>query len=358
MPKTTKQLPQSTLFWVLATAIPLTTVLSTHLWLRSAYSTGIFNREGFLRQFGTGIFRYRVLGRYAVLFVYHLLMRTFHDTPLTMPRDPNATTLFYFSYVVVDAVCFAASNFLLLLILSDRQRRLKDMNLATYFYLTLMQACAMAVVSPYDQISYLFILISLIAATLPKSWIAYTLLGIAAIAGTLTRETQLVATSALFSLALFSTGDRARRFWTAGACNLGLFSLIYVGLRILIKGPKVVSGVWTFGGTWAPESLVVLAMLFFVSTALAFRMRAELRPTIALLVFGLPYILTILMSGVLRELRLLVPILLAQAFIYAQLQADSEPASRRFDKLSEDASIDTAESGAASGSIKSISLIS
>jgi hypothetical protein len=338
MPQTKKQLPQSSLFWVLATAIPLTTMLSTHLWLRTAYTGGVFHLQGFLGQYGGGVYRYRLLGRYAVLFVYHHLQLVFHDQPFVMPRDPNATILFYFSYVIVNAICFAASNFLLLLILSDKQRRLSDLSLATYLYLTLIQTFAMAVVTPYDQLSYLLILISLLAVTIRRSWIAYSLLGIAAITGTLTRETQLLVTSALFAVALFSTAKRSKRFWTTGACNLTLFSLVYVALRIFIKGPKIVSGMWTFGGTWAPEALIVLALLFFVSTTLALRMYANLRPTIALLVFSLPYILTILISGVVRELRLLVPILLAQTFVYVQLELDSAQKPPDLDRLTPAAS--------------------
>lgn len=333
MPQTRKRVPQSSLFWVLATVIPLTTMLSTHLWLRTAYSGGIFHLQGFLAQFGDGVYRYRLLGRYAVLFVYHHLLAHFHDQPFVMPRDPNATMLFYFSYVIVNAICFAASNFLLLLLLSGKQRRLSDLNLATYLYLTLIQVFAMAVVTPYDQLSYLLILISLFAMTIPRSWIAYGLLCAAAVAGTLTRETQLLVSAALFSVAIFSTAPRARRFWTAGLCNLALFGLVYIALRISIKGPKVVSGVWTFGGTWGPESLLVLGLLFFVSTTLAMRMRADIRPTIALLLFSVPYIATILISGVLRELRLLVPVLLTQTFVYVQLQADSAQEPTELDRL-------------------------
>lgn len=320
--KAKRQLPPSTLFWVLATTIPLITIVSTHLWLRTAYSGGVFHLQGFLEQYDSGIFRYRLLGRNAVLFIYRHLLGTFHDQPLVMPRDANATLLFYGSYVVLNAACFSLSNFLLLSLVSDKQRHISDLGLATYLYLTLMQTLAMAVVTPYDQLAYLLILTSLFAATISRTWIAFTLLAVAAIAGALTRETQFLVTPALFAAAIFSTSKQSKRFWIAGLLNLLLFGSVYIALRALVPGQKVISGVATYGGTWAPESLFVLVLLFYLSTSLAIRTYSDIRPTIALLVFSVPYILPILISGVFRELRLLIPILLAQTFVYVQLGAE------------------------------------
>jgi hypothetical protein len=254
-----------------------------------------------------------------LLFIYRHLLGAFHDQPLIMPRDPKATLLFYGSYVILNALCFSLSNFLLLLLVSDKQRQISDLNLATYLYLTLIQTFAMAVVTPYDQLAYLLILISLFAVTVSRNWIAYPLLCIAAIAGALTRETQFLVTPALFSVALFSSSKKSQRFCTAGLLNVSLFGSVYIALRVLIPGQKIISGVSTYGGTWAPESIFVLALLFFVSTSLAVRTYSDIRPTFALLIFSVPYIVPILISGVLRELRLLVPILLAQTFVYRQL---------------------------------------
>lgn len=322
-----KQPPQSTLFWALAIAIPIATVVSTQLWLRSAYSGHVFNLQGFLGQYDFGIFRYRLLGRDAMLFIYRHLLRFFHDRPFDVPYDPNATLLFYASYVLLNASCFSLSNFLLLLLLADRNRRLGDVNLATYFYLTLMQALAMAVVSPYDQLAYLFLLMGFFSMAVSRGWVAYLVLAFAAIAGALTRETQFLVTPALFSVALFAAPGRSKRFWTAGFCNLVLFSLVYCALRVFIPGPIAVTGEWTYGGKWAIESACVLAMLLFVGTSLALRIHADIRPTIALLLFSTPYILTVLTTGTLRELRLLVPVLLAQTFVYLSL-AKINPAQR------------------------------
>jgi hypothetical protein len=321
--KSTRRLPQAALFWILAGTIPIVVILSTHIWLRTAYSGDTFHLQGFLDQYDNGIYRYRVLGRDLLLSIYRILLGVFHDQPLVMSRDPNATFLFYFSYVILDGLCFFCSNFLLLLILSDKDRCLSDLHLTFYFYLTLIQALAMAVVSPYDQLAYLLMLLSFYAVTLSRRWAAYLLLAVAAIAGALTRETQALITPALFSIAIFSSSRHARRYWISGWCNILLFSFIYVALRVCGSGHGVVSGGMTYGGKWAIESAFILALLLYVSTSLAVRVHASLRPTLALLIFCAPYLATILISGVLRELRLLVPILFAQMFVYVQLELHS-----------------------------------
>jgi hypothetical protein len=309
------------LFWVLAGVVPLVTILSTHLWLRSGYSSGVFHLQGFLDQYDHGIYRYRLLGREALLFIYRRLSHAFHDRPFAMPRDPDATLLFYGSYVVLNTLCFSLSNFLLLSLLSDNKRRLSDIHLAMYFYLTLVQALAMDVVNPYDQLAYSLVLISLFATKVSRSWVAYATLGFAAVAGSLTRETQFLVTSALFSVALFSAPGRARRFWASGICNLVLFGFVYVALRVALPGSAAVAGGWTYGGKWAIESVVVLALLTYISMELAVRVYPDARPTFALLFLSAPYILTVLITGALRELRLLVPILLTQAFVYVSLES-------------------------------------
>lgn len=311
--------PQGALFWVLAGAVPLSVIVSTHVWLRTAYSGGTFHLQGFLAQYDYGIYRYRLLGRDAVLLIYRNLLHLFHDQPLAMPRDPDATLLFYASYVTLNALCFSVSNFLLLLLLSDSERRLSDLRLAVYLYLAFIQTLAMAVVNPYDQLAYLLILVSFFAATIRRNWLAYLVLGVAAIAGTLTRETQFLVTPALFSVGIFSSANRSRRYWTAGSLNLALFTLVYIALRLSLPGKEIVAAGWTYGGKWAIESAIVLALLFFIGTSLALRMRSDIRPTFMLLAFSTPYIVTILVSGILREMRLLVPVLLAQAFVYVEL---------------------------------------
>src|SRR5882672_9872592 len=79
--KTTRALPASTVFWVLVTVVPPVTIISTHLWLRSAYTGDLFHLNGFLTQYENGIFRFRLLGREILLTLYRALESNFRDKP-------------------------------------------------------------------------------------------------------------------------------------------------------------------------------------------------------------------------------------------------------------------------------------
>ncbi|HEX3940969.1 MAG TPA: hypothetical protein VHX11_05750 [Acidobacteriaceae bacterium] len=318
------QPPESSLFWLLVLVIPPVVILSTHVWLRTAYTSGVFDLRGFLNQYDHGIYRYRLLGRETLLFIYRHLAALRPDRHLAMPRGPDGSLLFYASYVLLDSICFSISNLLLLVLLANRKKHLPETSLATYFFLILVQALAMAVLTPYDQLAYMFLLASLLVSTQRIPWVAYLLVALAAILGTLTRETQFLVTSAMFTAALFCAGDRGRRLWKTGTLNLVVFGLVYAILRLEVPGAKDVTGGSTVGGKWAVASFLVLTLLFCISTLLAIRIHAKIGPSIVLLVLSIPYILPILASGILRELRLLVPILLAQTFVYVTLRLNSE----------------------------------
>jgi hypothetical protein len=108
--------------------------------------------------------------------------------------------------------------------------------------------------------------------------------------------------------------------------NLAIFGAVYVALRVLYPGQQAIAAGSTGGGTWGLASGLALCLFFYVGTYLAGRIHSDLRPTVVLVALSVPYLAVILVSGVLRELRLLVPLLMVQAFLYvdlARLRPDS-----------------------------------
>jgi hypothetical protein len=312
--------PQYGLFLALACVIPLVTIFATHLWLRSAYTRDLFHLQGFLDQYGTSIYRYRLLGRDLLLDIYRLLARHHADQPFDMPTDRQATLLFYGAYVLLNAVFFFLSNLVLLLLLWDRKKGISDFHLAHYFFLVLLLALSTYAVTPYDQPAYFLMLLGFLAIRFSSPWLMYSLLGIAAVAGGLNRETEFLVTPALWTIALFASSlDSRRRCFRAGLFHLLLFAACYVALRLALPGvPAVAAGV-TLGGKWALQTILVLCALFFIALALVTREYPGLRPSAALLILCAPYIVTILIGGELRELRLFIPLLLCLFFVYVQL---------------------------------------
>jgi hypothetical protein len=311
--------PQRGLFLSLVILVPLLVLISTHLWLRSAYTSNVFHLQGFLTQYGSGIYRYRILGSHLLLSTFHLLARHRHDQPFSMPTDPDATLLFYGSYVLLNAVFFFFSNLILLILLWDWKRGISDLRLALYFFLVLFLALSMYAVTPYDQLAYFLMLACFLSLRVRTPWITYAVLALGAIAGGLNRETEFLVTSALWTIALFAAPQEARRYLRTGLFHLLLFSACYLGLRAFLPGAPAIAGGLTLGGKWALPSLIVVCALFSIATGISMREYPSRKPSIALLVLSAPYILTILLGGQIRELRLLIPLLLCLLFVYVQL---------------------------------------
>lgn len=311
---------RSGLFLALALVIPLVTVVSTYIFFRS-WTPKVFHLDGFQEGYYNGIFRYRILGRDLVQLTYGFFLRLTHGTdwPLPMPTDHQGSVLFYLSYLSVNGTFFFFSNLLLLILLWDWKNGISNARLSQYFYLVFLWALSTAIMNPYDQTGYFFMLLALVSVRLRSSWLMYAILGTAAIAGTLNRETQFLVTPALWTVALCTRSSKARRYYRAGLFHLVLFFACYMALRILIPGPASVSGIVTLGGAWAIPSLFVLVALYCISAAMFQTEYASKLPGIVLAILSAPYLITILLTGELHELRLLIPMLIGLLFTYDQL---------------------------------------
>ena len=314
-----KRQAQLSLFLTLVILIPLLVTISTHVWLRSAYTSHVFHLEGFLNQYSNGIYRYRILGPKLLLTIYHFLADHFKDQPFPMPIDDHATLLFYGSYTVLNAGSFFFLNLLLLLFLWDWKKGISDLRLACYFFLVLVVTLSTYVVTPYDQLAYLLMFVGFLSVRARAPWMGYVVLTLVAVAGGLNRETEFLLTPALFTVALFAPSVESKRYFRAGLYHLVLFAACYLGVRAFLPGSAVVVAGLTLGGKWPIESLVVVSALFYIGICLVIREYAAFRPSAVLLILSAPYIATIFIGGEIRELRLLVPLLLCLFLAYIQL---------------------------------------
>lgn len=319
-PATGRAPAQLGLFLSFAIVVPLITIVGTQIWLRSAYSTDVFHLKGFLAQYGQGIYRYRILGRDLLVAIYHLLLRHGHDSPLAVPADPLATRLFYTAYVLLNGACLFIANFLLLVILWSWQHGISDLRCTGYLFCWLILAFSSYTVTPYDQLAYVFLLLALLASTCRPAWIAYALVGVSAILGGLTWETEFLASPALWTVAIFTAGAVRRRFAALGIVHIVFFAACYLALRIFMPGPpSVAQGLSFGGGRVAPIALLVMAAIVWMGMTLFSREYAGYKAGLVFLALASPYIVTVLLSGAFWELRLVVPIVLCHLFVYSQL---------------------------------------
>jgi len=315
--------PQYLLFATLAIALPIAILFSVELWMVSTY-TGTFGIGRFNEQYFNGIYRYRILGRDQYLFLYRFLQAHFKDRPYPLPRDPTATLLSYGAFAISNGLYFALSNLILLSLMWVKGRGLLDRDLLLYLYYTLLLALSMAVVTPYDQLAYLLLLIGILGTRQRSMAAGSALIVISAIAGTLNRETEFLLASFLATMAIVSPAPLAKRYWIYLAIDMVLSSAIYAGLRLWVPGKVKVIEYVTLGGIWAPESLLILIVLFAGAVVFAMGLHRNVRPAFVLLVMSSPYLFTIFTGGAVRELRITIPILLCLFCVYLFLSRAAE----------------------------------
>ncbi len=306
---------QYVLFGALAIALPIVIVLSVQLWMVTTY-TGIIDIGRFHAQYFTGVYRYRILGRGQYLFLYQFLQAHFRDRPYPLPRDPETSLLSYAAFAISNSIYFALSNLILLSFMWVKRRGFLDRDLVFYLYYTLLLSLSMAVVTPYDQLAYLLVLIGIMGARQRSIAVGSTLIAISAIAGTLNRETEFLLASYLATLAIVSPGLIAKRYWIYLSVDIVLSIVVYVGLRLLLPGKVALIQDVTLGGIWAPESIAVLIVIFAGAIVFAMKLHHNIRPAFILFAMSLPYLATILIGSSFRELRITMPLLLCLFCVY------------------------------------------
>lgn len=319
----TSMLPQYLLFGTLAIALPIVIAFSVQLWMVTMYTSTV-DIGRFHEQYFSGVYRYRILGRGQYLFLYQFLEAHFRDRPFPLPRDPATSLLSYAAFAISNSFYFALSNLILLSFMWVKRRGFLDRDLVFYLYYTLLLSLSMAVVTPYDQLAYLLVLVGILGARQRSIAVGSILIAISAIAGTLNRETAFLVASFLATMAIVSPALLAKRYWIYLAVDIVLSIGVYVALRLLLPGKVALIQYVTLGGIWAPESLAVLIVIFAGAIVFAMKLHHNIRPAFVLLAMSLPYLTTIFIGSSFRELRISIPILLCLFCVYLFLSRAPE----------------------------------
>ncbi len=323
--ETTAPWQQRLLFVLLSIVLPATIVFSC-MWLMVTTYTSSFNLHDFLLQYSSSVYRYRLLGKDLLLLIYHALLRHASEKPFPLPQEPGAQFVFYTAFVLLNGCFFFLSNLVLLCLLWVKGFGFRDAELSAYFFYTLLLAMSMAVVTPYDQVAYFFILAGLYALKAMPRVAAVLVFAASVILGALTRETELLAGSVIATIAICNK-EQAKKWWPLLGLHLVLFSGVYLWLRVRMPGTVDVIAQVGLGGASRARFLTALLypFLFVVSVLLVLRIRNEWKPALVLLVASAPYLISILLSGIYTELRLLVPILLCMLCVYIFLRDETQP---------------------------------
>lgn len=312
----------------IAVILPGLIFFIVHFWFVGRYTLWVFNQQGFLQQYESGIFKYRVLGRQIVLWAYQI-------TQYIEPTSFNFDLLwddgfefnFYVAYGVVNLLFFILYCITLYKILSYYLDR--DRTIQVYISLLLLTTISLFVVTPYDCLSYFLLGLSIyIFLRVKKLWRSAILLLLLSILGTLTRETHFLFIPYGIVVSLHSYNKKENFFktlWVAIA-----FILTYFGLRFY----------YGFGETSILQSITVaqlqsalaqIGLFSTISTIIAINIclpiegKYPYRSIGFLYLLSSPYIIVSLLSGVYIELRLAIPLVITNSFAVIALDRSPIP---------------------------------
>lgn len=320
----------------LGLVLPVLLSLVAYYGFVSGYTRDVFDREGFVEQYESSVYRYRALGPELVLAVDQWLRehpqavaripRGLRRVPAALADDPSrpAEPTLYLSYFAVNTLFLTLALFLLLgqLAAVDPARPGADGGgRATLLYLfaATLVALTQYVVVPYDALSYLLLVVGMALARRTedgRSSFALAALAAVVVVATLVRESSLVLVAFWATLRLPALRRRERRALAELAVLAAAFAVTYLVPRGATLARDQTRLVENLTGLLP---LAGLALLVVVSGALV-SVALDRRRSLRFLGLALPYLLAVLLVGEAWEVRLWVPVWLGLVLLAAPSQ--------------------------------------
>ena len=285
------------------------------------YSDRLFDRGVFRAYYDQGVYQFRILGPDVVLWIDRVIPNDPLGSHLVANgRHPHAADLFT-ALFVLNAVSFVALVVLIHVVV--RRGGLVEPGRSLVVVLLLVAvALSLSTVTPYDLPALALALAVLVAAGSRPPW---DLLAVPLIVlGVLTRESALVAVAALAAHAVVVPPSRRRLVLIVVTGVAGVAA--YLGVRVGASSPAFWETLTIEGNLarliqWV--GLAVMAGLYLVwrrGSALAgLGGGGSGRAVGWFWLFASPYVLTAFLTGYWFELRLLVPMLVGELWVRAEV---------------------------------------
>jgi hypothetical protein len=300
---------------ILAVALPFVVGYVVHYGFGTNYTADVFHERGFRRQYESGIYRYRILGRHLLLGTYGLMRSDF--APFRMLRsqcpeppagvkmlDDRADRVFYAAYFLQNTLFLVLCSLFMYGILARSPQAERTLKLAL---LPLLIGLTQYVVCPYDTLSYALILLTFLLILRPPRY-GLPLLLVALALSTLVRETAAIAIP--FFVAHHwkdIAGGDARQLRRLGLLT-GTFLATYLLLRVVLgfetafcENVRLVDNLFSLRCLLGFLALGIFA--YPLATASGSRRKA-----IVFLAASSPYWIGMLFIAVTWETRLWVPV--------------------------------------------------
>jgi len=233
-------------FLLLGWVIPCVLGLMVYYGFVTNYTSQVFSHQGFVNQYENGIYKYRMLGREALLEMERLV-KAHGPLPLRPPAslrllDRAGDPDLYAAYFLLNTLflCLTCSVLFVAFHQGGKAGEELPADLAVLAS-ALVMAITQYVVVPYDTLSYFFLALGIALSLHPSPGHGRLgLLALATVLGTLTRETAALIPAFFFALhhreiLVWPFGDRPKRRLLQFLLVSAAFLAAYLALRLYFR---------------------------------------------------------------------------------------------------------------------------
>ena len=286
------------------------------------YSSKILNYTEFRQQFSSGIYQYRILSGYFLIWIYELLSNLNIDYGIFKLKffDGSAEPKMYLSFFLLNTFFLVLTSAVMVLITETKNF------VATSSEKILFTAVAVFtiglsqfVIVPYDISSYFFLMLfflTLIRYTAKNSVIQLIFLGILMLISTLNRESSALSLSLTATLLYAKFG--LKKGTLIPVALLGItFLMAYFGMRLMNESFTTNDGNLLIQNFSQPKNVLGLLfwLLFFVFSVLLAKDRKAVQNILIFHLLSTPYIVMCFYAGIIYEIRLYIPLFLCALFL-------------------------------------------
>ncbi|MBU4539363.1 MAG: hypothetical protein L6264_01150 [Weeksellaceae bacterium] len=281
------------------------------------YSSKILNYNGFTQQFNSGIYQYRILSGYFLIWIYEFLSSLNFDDQIFKLKffDRDAEPKMYLSFYLLNTFFLVLSTVMLTLITESKtfiatQSEKILLTAVTVFVIAFSQF----VIVPYDIPSYFFILVFfffMIKYVEKNSNRNLIILVIILLISTFNRESSALSLS-LAATFLYSKFGLKKETLLPVAVLGTAFVAVYFGMRIMNESFSTNDGNLLVQNFLEPKNILGLLFwaVFFVFTLLLAKNKKAVNHILVFHLLSVPYIAMCFYTGIIYEIRLYIPIFL------------------------------------------------
>ncbi len=286
------------------------------------YSSSILSYQEFSEQFNSGIYQYRILSGYFLIWIYEFLSSLNIDFQIFKLKffNPSSEPEMYLSFYILNTFFLVLSSVLMVLLTETKNFTATNsekllITVLGIFSITLTQF----VILPYDCSSYFFLLLLFWIFTeyLNKnSTVNFIVLAAIIFISTLNRESSALSLSLVTTLLYSKYGLKKETFIPVLVLGV-VFIAAYFGMRLMNQSFATNDGNLLIENFTQPKNYLGMLfwLVFFGLTFLLSKGKEQRKNILVFHLFSIPYIAMCFYSGILYEIRLYIPLFLTSLFL-------------------------------------------